>query len=507
MSSSAEDAARRLCIHCACVLIPAVDAECVQCSEHCTDDLCELRLHKAMRLMLRAASAAACPNDKLTIAEDHDGHCPCGAPLREHRSSVARWRAEQPLPPTSSAPVPTLAISAKVFGISSSEFSSHPALFSLSKWNEVLQTICGRSDRDCRIDQMFRDKLEKSAKLDEDIVLRELGSRCCLPGGNVREFAGLLAGMTAVSNFNCDKIGNDRIIVPCSSLSAESSGVIPAEEALNEVAIQRLLREGRKWFMVEVGKIRDAHRSDPVNYIRLDPAKGLRKSTLWTDRYSRVLLQSYYTFLTTRPHNFVPRSLIFYLSVVWEFPIRDSISPVDLTGILVQIGILSLVYQCEQTDVLGDSLGSVRAHLTAAFSSFQRDYVQSAANLFEHKQIQLSAERAAGDPARDRNRALAYPALPGVPVVPPPLPPHLSSSAARAANIPAALLAGIRPDSFVYNQCQAHGCTVVPPAGFTTSRYCTAHIPSAGSGRGGGGGRFGGRGGTRGNRGGNRGGR
>lgn len=460
-------------------LSPA-DGDCVFCAAHCTISLCRSPLHEGVRLL---RFRPPCSLDKATVAENHDGECPCGRSLRDH----PRIASQRPL---DTAP-PAMAPSAKLLGISVSEFATHPTNFGLDRWNELLQSIVGRSEHDRRLDH-FKSSIQKersATRVDEEVVLRDLVARCTLPGGNVREFAGLLASMTAISKHNGECESSLRITVQRDALSAGAAGSMQAEEALNEVALQRLLREGRKWFMVEVNKIREAHRSDAVNYIKLDTAKNVRRSILWTDRFTRVLLNSYINYLSSRPPTWVPSSMVAYLQAPWDLPVRDAVSPLDLTGVLVQIGVLALVEQCEQWDVLGEAVASVRAHIMAVYAAFQRDYVMTAANLFEHKQL-LSA--CAATPASPNARAAADRNGGRVNA----LPPHLSSSASLASNIPAALQAGIRPDVYVYNRCQAHGCNVAPPAGFTTSRYCASHIPPPAQARGAvTGGRFGNRGG------------
>jgi hypothetical protein len=494
-SSGGSGAAAIICAFPTCAFaLSSVDDGCTFCGAHCPTAFCPSPFHLEVN---RQRVRALCPHSKSAVAELFDGVCPCGASLRDHQhANSPRFSAlEAPAPPplALSAGIPT----AKSIGVSAAEFAAHPLHFTLSRWNDFLQNIRGRSDQDRRLDH-FKSSLNKdkggTPKNEDDIALRELGSRCTLPGGGVREFAGLLASITAVGCFNRDCAPGDRVLVQRSSLCAGATGVFLAEEALNEVAVQRLLREGRKWFMIEVGKIREAHRSDVVNYIRLDSSKGIRRSVLWTDRYSRVLLQSYLTFLASRKPTWVPSSLSDYLSAPWEFPVRDSVAPLDLTGILVQIGVLNLVEQCEEWDLLGDTIGAVRAHLMGSFASFQKEYVQSSANLFEYKQLLLSTAPLAPRPAAGD---VVLPSVPTPRVVPASLPPQLSPSATLAANVPDALRAGIRPDIYVYNRCQAHGCTVVPPLGYTTSRYCVPHIPPAGGATRapvGGGGRFGNRG-------------
>jgi hypothetical protein len=309
---------------------------------------------------------------------------------------------------------------------------------------------------------------------DGDLATRELASRCVLPGGTVRDFAGLLASMTAVAQANAAAVGNygePTIAVPKSALTQGETGSVPAEIALNDVAVQRLLREGRSWFVTELAKIRDAHRTDVIQYVKYDSKKESKKSVSWPDRYAKILLTSYHQFLQTRPPTWIPLSLTAYLGHQWAWPVRDTPSPLDLTGMWVQIGVLSLVNQCENWDVLGESLQSVRAHLVAAHAAFQAKYVLCSANLQEHKALKAVSSAAVSSSQRWANRPpdavggiqRDYAAR------------TTSGTALKAERVPAARAAGILPSTTVYTACQAHGCRSTPPGGFALGKFCTEH--------------------------------
>jgi hypothetical protein len=467
---------------------PHDGALCTRCAIHCDSEACLQAVHVLVRKCRKDAAQGrqVCYRTRQEVLDSFDGECPCERSILEHARGLQRARVEQPVV----VPVSNTGGTAKSFGISQQQFAVHPVNFTVQRWGECLQSIVGSSAQHRMLDH-FRQKLQKAAvKIDDDLQTRELAGRCTLPGGGVREFAGLLAVMTAVAARNVTASPGDQILVDRKVLCEGTPGTILAENALEEVAVQRLLREGKKFFLTEVTAFREAQRGATTQYIRAN-SKGVKQRIIWPDRYTRVLLNSYLTFLNTRPATFVPEPLAGYLAADWFFPLQDTAAEIDLTGIFVQMGVLSLLEQGEKFAVIGGSLTAVRAHLVAIYGHFQEKFVSSSANVHENKafkeppapatgQAAVVPRPAAGGGAGGGGRGLGTHTPASVPA-------HQSSTAALAANIPQALAAGIRGDVYVYRQCQATGCAVVPPQGFTTSRYCQTHIPARGGGAAGGG--------------------
>lgn len=499
---AAADAAPNIPRVCAYSVVPCnrnmsdeIDGVCTFCSRHCSSDLCDAKQHVDYRELRAELRRQNCSKDRTIVANEFDGVCPCGQALSAH-------------PRAAQAPRSTLvddalrqivevrsqefsrgddSLSAEKMGLTQAEFEAHPSKLSDRKWAEMLQCIRGRSKEKRLLDHwkvgalqsaLSRGDREGKEKPVGDVAAREIASRCIFPGGRVREFAGLLSAITAIAAHNAS--GANVVTVPRSSMEEEAVGVTLAEEALNEVAVQRLLKEGRECFLREAGVIRERHRGDIVKYIRLDPTKDQRKAYAWPDRYTKILFLSYQAFLQNRPPTWVPAALPQYLLCQWSFPLREAALPTDLTGIFVQLGVLSLVHQCEHWDVLGESLAAAKAHIATAYRAFQTRFVLSAANLQENKRFAHPADgavAASGSPRkpvlpRSGNPVGTHSAQPSSPRQP------IPGTSALAASIPDALAANIHPSTRVYNRCQSPMCASVPPRGFSTKPFCLAHDPN-----------------------------
>jgi uncharacterized membrane protein YgcG len=336
---------------------------------------------------------SVCGLSRRTVAEDHDGVCPCGRSLVLHPKGPDAQSSTAAVIETSAAS----SVSAKSFGISTELFATHPVSFDAARWRSILSAIRGKSDSDRKLEHTLKKRDRKAVaadksttKQDDEVALRQLVMESDLPGGRLQEFAGLLAAMTALASYN--KVSTTPITVDRSALAEGDSGVIPAQHAIGDAAVSRLHREGRVYFCGLFATLRDEHRGDAIHYVKIDEAKGKRKTVSWPDQFSRTLFRSYKQFLLRRPPTWRPAGLHEYLAREWTIPTRNTIMPLDLTPMLVQTGALALLAATEHFEVIGDSLDAVEAHVRAAFEIFQSKVILTPANMAEYKRYLSEAD-------------------------------------------------------------------------------------------------------------------
>lgn len=503
---------------------PILRAEtCGRCALHCATADCAVGTHAEMRRLTAAAAAVRgpCALDRSEVGNDHDGVCPCGAPLIGHPKVRAGARQQ------AGEPAAEACVSAKAFGISAQLFAVHPVSLSVAQWRDLLGAIRGRSDDDIKRDAM-EERLKRTSgkevqKVDDDGAVRRLIMDGELPGGRLREFAGLLAAMTAVATFNAAQDDESaQIRVARSAVVDEGVGHYPAQLALNEAAVARLQREGRLWMADVAAQIREEHRADAIHYVKIDTTKGKRKVVSWPDRFVRVIFQSYRAWLAKRPPTWRHGLLSDYLCESWSIPVRNSAVPADLTAMLVQVGVLALLSSSEKWEVLGQSLDAVEAHIRAAAESFQVKFILTASNVSEYKRYVAekvpdaltqtrgrggggAAIRGRGDSRGGRPARGGGGRGPAAPQWAPPAggpldgtphawrigpgPPWLAHTQAGfqapgqqpprgsqpAGSVPAAH--ALPPGTPVYLRCTAPGCmSNPPPAGFATTPFCRFHM-------------------------------
>jgi hypothetical protein len=419
--------------------------------------------------MRNMARSPVCEFDRSYVANELNGVCPCGGSLTDHQKGAFRRRTAVAVAKTAADAVLTRRAEATLGAfLSPAEILHHPESFTLQKWGELLSSIRGRSAVNQRLDHM-RENIRKDGLRTKDGIrgqdggtgpsvgeynLRDCVYRCDLPGGKVREFAGLLASMSAVAQAN---VGTPVITVPRDALCEGDVGRVSAEVALNDVSVHRLLREGRSWFLAEVLRLRESHRGDAVQYVKTD-SKDVKRALSWVDRYAKLLFQSYELFLQSRPPTWVPEDMHEYLRAPWGFPNRDTAGSLDMTGVFVQIGVLSMVHQCEAWTALGDSILSIRAHVAAAFDAFQTKFVLCSANLTEHKALRQKAPPVSVPGRGDRGGRVGGRGQPPGVITPSGIPLHSASTGVIG-----------------YNRCHFNGCTSVPPGGISLFKYCDVH--------------------------------
>ena len=367
---------------------------CTMCPKHCKLEDCEIELHKDFRAM---RLQSACRLNRYEVVDDHAGVCPCGAPVSSHprpqqlpRLEAPEGRgAHSPLPPESPRATCPERPTAALYGLTAAEFNAHPVNFTTERWLALLTAIRGPSRErrvtEHRIRTLERQKAPREAAYESSVA--ELAAGCKFVSGHVREFAGLLATMTAVSTLNEAQLGPPVVAVPAASLMAGETGNIPAQDALNDVAVMRLVREGRQWFLAEAGRLKEKHKSAVVQYVGSDPKTSAKRAFAWTERYTKTLLISYSRFLQERPPTWALQALPVYLAEHWTLPLRDAVASIDLSAFFVQAGVLSLVDQCEEFEKLGDAMVALTAHVSASYVKWQEKFVLSSANLAEHKKL------------------------------------------------------------------------------------------------------------------------
>ena len=466
---------------------------CPFCPRHCRQDDCEAEMHADFR---QVRLQAACRLNRYEVADDHGGICPCGAALPTHPRPPQNRRLEGPAaaaegevvaPPADVVRVVVDRPTAAIYGLTPAEFAAHPVNFTDERWRELLRAIQGPS-RERRITEHRIRTLERQKTAREtayESSVHEIAIGCKFISGHVREFAGLLAAMTSISTLNEAHLGPPVVGVVAAALMAGEPGVIPAQDALNDVAVMRLVREGRQWFLQEADRIKEKHKAAAVQYVSTDPKTSAKRAFAWPERYTKTLLLSYSRFLQERPPTWSLQGLQAYLTESWLLPLRDATASMDLTPFFVQAGILSLVEQCEQFEPLGDAMVAITAHVNACYTRWQEKFVLSSANLAEHKKLTATVDK---QPAAKVKLTGASPAGSGTPTAA--LAAAVQGTARLARNVPQAVAAGIPGDRIVYNRCQHAGppaCMSVPPGGFSTGKWCLAHNPNptGGGGRGG----------------------
>jgi hypothetical protein len=366
-----------LCAQPNCIRSP--DDPCPMCPQHCGIDDCDVVAHLRARLA-REKQAARCGRNRATVADEYCGDCPCGAPLSSHPRSA---KSARPEPEAADA-----AISAVKFGLTPKLFLAHPVNLTSDKWNEMLEAITGKSLEDKKLDDVRDGKTKgfKYEKADNDSInLHEIARACDFPGGTIREFAGLLAAASSVTNHNAATPDGKKLTIPKARLCKGDTGTLHTEEAISEPIVHRAQRIGRDAYVKFATSVRETHRGDAVHYIKYEKEKGKRRSIIWPDRLTRQRFAAYKAWLHSRHPDWTMEKLGDYLATQWTLSSLDSALPEDMTAFFVQFGILQILHDLENWKVLGESLNALTTHLLFIYETFKVKVVLGLGNGSEWK--------------------------------------------------------------------------------------------------------------------------
>ena len=246
-------------------------------------------------------------------------------------------------------------------------------------------------------------------------------------------------------------------------------------------------------------------------------SKGVPTPMEWAGRYLYVLTKGYAAYMNSLPSDWSPPLLNVLLSskTAWPTTSTNNPSSIDLTALLVQVGVLSLAVDA-RAEKFKEPLAIARDHIGLLFQDFYTRFVSSASNRDAWKQFSEANPRfrersAAGEkqpykrspqpiplhPPQTESRqprppppvAPAFPSVPraatGLNVKPkrhqPPYAGAICSTAAAAVP-PIRVLA---PDTIVYYRCANPTCpspAVRSDTGWSSSprcRTCEAAAPQA----------------------------
>lgn len=207
----------------------------------------------------------------------------------------------------------------------------------------------------------------------------------------VRELAGLFALVRGLPT----SVKIDR-----SFYQKGGTGKMEAEDAVNEPIVSRLERQGRALFLEIIEREIQVHGKESLQYVTGD--KGARQQQPWVVRAVLVWLASYARYKSTRGARWVVPALMDLLCTQTSLPVTNHVIPLDLLGFFVQLGLIGLVRDLRQHDVLGDSLAAVEASIINTLAKFKTKFITSSDNVSNAKDLPANLGSA---PKRQREGA------------------------------------------------------------------------------------------------------
>lgn len=230
-------------------------------------------------------------------------------------------------------------------------------------------------------------------KMDHD-SLAQAAKKTLKPAQSTLDLAGLLSLVAVVSAHNSGPVARaGKLMVDKADLQRDATGSIPAEQAVNDLLVNKLCVRGTEWFLAFVAKRVESSSKDIHQYYRkAADGKAAKSSALasqpWPSRTAMVLFacgaQARKRDSATTSHP--PLEEIMETALA-DIPFGDEPTPYDLTPLFTILGLLASV-----EDALGDmpnpeekhlleSLDAMETWLTSRFNSYLATVVQGKSNL------------------------------------------------------------------------------------------------------------------------------
>jgi hypothetical protein len=303
--------------------------------------------------------------------------------------------------------------------------------------------------------------------------------------------AGLVAATTAATAFNDTHA--HALTIPADALARDSPGAVPIQRVLGEALIERLDAVGRRYVYNLFTTVAAEHKADAIQYVRCDVTKNKKYIAAWPHRLIKVWMGSHAKWQRAQPPTWSPPLLNDLLARKWHLPIRDATMPESMLHIFVQVGVLALVLEAEEFEILGDSMLAVETSFRHAFDTFRTRIVLSPGNVAEYKQLAATGGAPAGSGPHGaygwgKGRSHSGRRSAGAQG---PAAAASASSAGASAAASAARLPSSAPAPTLYYKCMAPNCpnkpptTAANPTGSSKSPFCATHSgrlqPSAGA--------------------------
>lgn len=173
--------------------------------------------------------------------------------------------------------------------------------------------------------------------------------------------------------------------VPLADVREGGRGHVHLRSLVNELASPKLEAAGRRRLLEIITVINKEHAHDSTQFVIVD--KDGRKAVVkWVDHAAKILFASYLLFLRRQDSEWTPDDLAKILLPDaaprrQPWPIRDSVTPIDLLPDLIDLGLLDYAERSPNSaTAVGQSASACESAIRHWFTRWQKEFVLSGFN-------------------------------------------------------------------------------------------------------------------------------